>query len=134
MLKQLKYLVKSNPVPSKSGYEFKMQHSFDKRKEESLRIREKDPNKVPVILEKSDSSTIQNINKHKMLLQKDITVGQFLYIIRKQIKLDATEALFIFVDNKYIPGTNSTMGEVYNSHADKDGFLYITYSAEQTYG
>src|SRR5438876_156233 len=106
MLQQLKYLIKNTPTPSKSGYEFKMQHSFEKRKEEANMLRQKHVDKIPVILEKSDTSRIQTINKQKILLQKDITVGQFLYIIRKQIKLDATEALFLFVDNRYIPETS----------------------------
>lgn len=134
MLQQLKYLIKNNPTPSKSGYEYKMQHSFEKRKEESTLLKQKYPDKIPVIIEKSDTSLIQTMEKQKILLQKDITIGQFLYIIRKQIKLESTEALFLFVDNRYIPQTSKTISEIYNLYADKDGFLYITYSPEQTYG
>lgn len=130
----LKYLTKTLPKPSKSGYEFKMQHSFDKRKEESTRIKEKYSDKIPVILEKSSNSNIPQINKHKFLLTKDLTIGQFMYIIRQQIKLDSSQAIFLFVDNSTIPSTVKTIGNVYNDNADKDGFLYITYSAEQMFG
>lgn len=29
----------------------------------------------------------------------DLTVGQFVFVIRKRIKLDAEKAIFVFVDN-----------------------------------
>lgn len=130
----LKYFIKEGPSPSKSGYEFKMLHSFEKRKAESARIVEKYPDKIPLILEKSDTTHLQEISKKKYLMQQDVTIGQFMFIIRKQIKMDETESIFLLVNNSSIPATGSTMGEVYKQHADKDGFLYITYSAQQTFG
>jgi GABA(A) receptor-associated protein len=129
-----KYFIKAGPSPSKSGYEFKMLHSFEKRKEESSRINEKYPDKIPLILEKSDTSHLQEISKKKYLMQKDVTVGQFLFIIRKQININETESIFLLVNNSSVPATGATIGEIYNKHADKDGFLYITYSAQQTFG
>lgn len=29
---------------------------------------------------------------------------------------------------------SSTMGQVYSEHRDEDGFLYVTYSGENTFG
>lgn len=129
-----KYFVSNHPTPTKSGYDFKMQHSFEKRKDESKRIREKYPEKIPIILEKGDTSLIPSIAKQKFLLQKDLTVGQYLYIIKKQIKLDPTESIFLLVNDTYIPSNSATLADVYASHADQDGFLYITYSAQQVFG
>ena len=129
-----KYFIKEGPSPSKSGYEFKMQHSFEKRKTESTRIKEKYPNKIPLILEKSDTTHLKEIEKKKYLMQKDVTIGQFMFIVRKQIKIDESESIFLLVNNQAIPSTSSTMGEIYEKYADKDGFLYITYSAQQTFG
>ena len=60
-----KYFIKEGPSPSKSGYEFKMLHSFEKRKTESARINEKYPDKIPLILEKSDTSHLQEISEFK---------------------------------------------------------------------
>jgi len=122
------------PTTSKSGFEFKMQNSYEKRKDESTRLKTKFPDKIPVILEKAESSLLPNIDKQKFLMQKDVTIGQFLYIIRSNIKLDASEAIFLIINNNTVPATSSTIGEVYNNHGDKDGFLYISYSAQQTYG
>lgn len=129
-----KYIMGNIPTTSKSGFEFKMQNSYEKRKDESTRLKTKFPDKIPVILEKAESSLLPNIDKQKFLMQKDVTIGQFLYIIRSNIKLDASEAIFLIINNNTVPATSSTIGEVYNNHGDKDGFLYISYSAQQTYG
>ncbi|ARF09665.1 autophagy protein Atg8 ubiquitin-like protein [Indivirus ILV1] len=130
----LKYFIKEGPAPSKSGYEFKMLHSFEKRKAESDRIHEKYPDKIPLILERSDACHLPNIEKKKYLMQKDVTIGQFIFIIRKQIKINESESIFLLINNNTVPPTGMTMDEIYNRHADKDGFLYITYSAQQTFG
>lgn len=63
----------------------------------------------------------------------DLTVGQFIYVIRKRIKLPPERAIFIFVDN-VIPPTAALMSTVYEVQKDEDGFLYITYSGENTFG
>jgi len=131
----LKFALTKQPEPSKSGYEFKMLHSFDKRKEESQNIIIKHPDKVPVIIERSDiRSVLKDLDKHKYLFHKEVTCGQILCVIRKQIQLDASESIFLFIDNHNIPKTSDTIGDIYNKYHDKDGFLYITYSPQQTFG
>lgn len=42
----------------------------------------------------------------RYLVPADLTVGQFVYVIRKRIKLNAEKAIFIFVDN-VLPPTGS---------------------------
>lgn len=45
----------------------------------------------------------------RYLVPADLTVGQFVYVIRKRIKLSAEKAIFIFVDNVLPPtGKNKT--------------------------
>lgn len=130
----LKYFIKEGPAPSRSGYQFKMLHSFEKRKAESDRLREKYSDKIPVVVERSDACNLPEIDKQKYLLQKDVTVGQFMFLIRKQIKINENESIFLLINNNTVPSTGSTMEEIYAKHADKDGFLYITYSAQQAFG
>ena len=55
--------------------------------------------------------------------------GQFVYVIRKRIKLEAEKAIFIFVD-EVLPPTAALMASVYEEYKDEDGFLYVTYSGE----
>lgn len=60
-------------------------------------------------------------------------MGQFVYIIRKRLALPAECALFVFVNNA-IPTSSALMSEVAAQWRDADGFLYITYTGESTFG
>lgn len=112
---------------------FKTEHSPDKRKMESARIRSKYPDRIPVICEKAAKASVPDIDKKKYLVPSDLTVGQFVYVIRKRIKLPAEQAIFIFV-NGNIPPNAALMSAIFDEHADADGFLYVTYSGESTFG
>lgn len=63
----------------------------------------------------------------------DLSVGQFVYVIRKRIKLPSEKAIFIFV-NDILPPTAALISTVYEEHKDDDGFLYVLYSGENTFG
>jgi GABA(A) receptor-associated protein len=120
-----------------SRFDFLPKLSFyfttEKRKSEAERIRAKYPDRVPVICEKADRSDIPDIDKKKYLVPADLTVGQFHYVIRKRIKLAPEKALFLFCSNS-IPPNASLMSTVYEEQKDEDGFLYIQYSGESTFG
>ncbi|MCJ1343476.1 ubiquitin-like protein atg8 [Peltigera leucophlebia] len=105
---------------------FKDEHPFEKRKAEAERIRQKYADRIPVICEKVEKSDIATIDKKKYLVPADLTVGQFVYVIRKRIKLSPEKAIFIFVD-EVLPPTAALMSSIYEEHKDEDGFLYITY-------
>ena len=81
---------------------FKQEHPLERRKSEAERIRA-GPLRIPVICEKSDRSDIPDIDKKKYLVPADLTVGQFIYVIRKRIKLPPERAIFIFVNNVIPP-------------------------------
>lgn len=104
-----------------------------KRREEADRIRTKYPDRIPVICERADKSNIPDIDKKKYLVPADLTVGQFVYVIRKRIKVDQNTNIFIFVNN-VLPPTAALMSTLYEEQKDEDGFLYITYSGENTFG
>lgn len=114
---------------------FKNQFYFEQRLEESSRVLKKYPDRVPVICEKSviNSSNCPDIDKKKYLVPSDLTMGQFLYVIRKRLKLSSEKALFLFVGNVMVPST-MTLDRIYNTYRDNDGFLYITYSLENVFG
>lgn len=75
---------------------------------------------VKVICEKVEKSDIAAIDKKKYLVPADLTVGQFVYVIRKRIKLSPDKAIFIFV-NELLPPTAALMSSVYEEHKDEDG-------------
>lgn len=73
-----------------------------------------------VICEKVEKSDIAAIDKKKYLVPADLTVGQFVYVIRKRIKLSPDKAIFIYV-NELLPPTAALMSSVYEEHKDEDG-------------
>ncbi|GMH43035.1 hypothetical protein BSKO_10957 [Bryopsis sp. KO-2023] len=101
------------------------------RKVESDRILTKYPDRIPVFVEKYERSDVPDDEKKKYLVPSDLLVGQFMYVIRKRIKLSSEKAIFIFVKN-FLPASAASMLDVYQEHKDPDGFLYITYSGEST--
>lgn len=113
---------------------FKKENTEEKRKQESTKIRAKFPDRIPIIVEKRNNcKNIPSIDKNKYLVPSDLTVGQFMYIIRKRIKLNSSESLFIFINN-ILPTTSQTVGHLYKDYQDKDGFLYFTIQGQNTFG
>ncbi|KAL6143889.1 hypothetical protein ACLB2K_054584 [Fragaria x ananassa] len=119
-----------NVVVKKS---YKSEVPLEKREAEAARIREQHPDRVPVIVEKAEKSDVPDIEKNKYLVPADITVGQLVFVIRKKIKLDADQAIFVFVKD-ILPPTAALMSSIYEENKDEDGFLYMTYSGESTFG
>ncbi|CDK28489.1 unnamed protein product [Kuraishia capsulata CBS 1993] len=114
-------------------HQFKDEHPFAHRKAEAERILGKFEDRIPVICERAENSDIPEIDKRKYLVPRDLTVGQFVYVIRKRMKLPSEKAIFIFVNDK-LPPTASYMSLVYENEKDEDGFLYVVYSGENTFG
>ena len=107
--------------------------NIEKRKAEATRITQRFNDRLPVICEKAENSDIQEIDKRKYLVPGDLSVGQFVYVIRKRIKLPSEKAIFIFI-NDILPPTAALMSTIYEEHKDEDGFLYVLYSGENTFG
>lgn len=112
---------------------FKEKFDFEKRANEARRIKKKYPDKIPVIVEKAKSCNIPDIDKHKYLIPKDLTVSQFIYVIRKRIKINEEEAIFLFINNS-LPASSELMSTVYENNKDEDQFLYALYQSESTFG
>uniref|UniRef100_A0A6C0KAV9 Autophagy-related protein n=1 Tax=viral metagenome TaxID=1070528 RepID=A0A6C0KAV9_9ZZZZ len=112
---------------------FQLENDFESRLAEATRILQKYPDRIPIVCERSNNSDIPQIEKKKYLVPGDLTVGQFIFIIRKRVDLPPERAIFLFV-NGTIPPTAVLMSVIYNEHRDKDGFLYIIYSGENTFG
>ena len=113
--------------------DFKKDFPLEQRKLESVRLREKYPNKIPIIINKDPKSNIQDIDKSKYLVSEDLTVGSFICIIRKRIALASDKAMFVFINNN-LPAVSLLLSEVYIKYKDDDGFLYMTYSGENAFG
>lgn len=113
---------------------YKNKTSFHDRKEESSRIKEKYPDRVPIICERGFGADIPFLDRKKYLVPKDLNIANFLYIIRKRMKLSPDKALFLFCNDSCLLPTSCNIASAYAEHQDTDGFLYISYNGESTFG
>ncbi|XP_069911059.1 microtubule-associated proteins 1A/1B light chain 3C-like isoform X4 [Oryctolagus cuniculus] len=74
------------------------------------------------------------LDKTKFLVPQELTMSQFLSIIRSRMVLRATEAFYLLVDNKSLVSMSMTMAEIYQDYKDKDGFVYMTYASQEMFG
>lgn len=112
---------------------FQKTHIFEKRKSESERILQKYPDRIPIIVQNIPDSLLPEIDKKKYLAPKDLTIGQFMYVIRKRVQLEPEKAIFMFVNNT-LPSTSTLLSTIYEEQKDEDGFLYLDISGESTFG
>ena len=113
---------------------FKQQNTFQQRLQESSRVLTKYPDRKPIICEKSyRQQDLPDIDKRKYLVPNDLTVAQFMYVIRNRMKLGPEEAIFLFINGQMITGS-AIIGNIYEYQKDPDGFLYIQYAKENTFG
>ncbi|XP_038991691.1 autophagy-related protein 8i-like [Hibiscus syriacus] len=112
---------------------FLEERTLEQRQEESKTILTKYPDRVPVMIERYSMTDLPDIEKNKFLVPRDMSVGQFIHILTRRLQLSPGKALVVFVNNT-LPQTASLMGSVYSSFKDEDGFLYMCYSTEKTFG
>ena len=90
---------------------------------------------VPVIIKKNiNDKILQDIDKEKYLIPKNLNLSEVLISIRKRIKLDSNKAIFIFVGNGVLAPLNRDMLSIYNEYRSEDNFLYMVYTTENTFG
>jgi GABA(A) receptor-associated protein len=111
---------------------YKVKKSFNERHIEASRIRSKYPDRIPIICEKT-SELLNDLDKFKYLVPTDLTIGHFMYVIRKKLSLHSSEALYLFCNGRMM-SCSTTIGSIYDEYKDSDGFLYFKYSKENTFG
>ena len=109
-------------------------NEYLERLKKSQVILEKYPDRVPLIIQpsKNDRDSLP-IDKSKYITPRDLSLMQLQQIIRKRVHFPAEKALFMFINNKIYPIT-SLVGAIYDTNKDADGFLYVTYCQESTFG
>ena len=113
---------------------FKGKYNFEERIKESNKLRIRYPSKIPIVVEKSMAcDNINELDKNKYLVPEHLTLAQFIFVIRKRLKIDSHKVIFFFCDNKIFPVT-STILEIFEKNKDVDGFLYFVYTSENTFG
>ncbi len=101
------------------------------RIEEVQGIRSKFPNKVPVIVERFHKErNLPQLDKTKFLVPQELTMSQFVTIIRNRMSLNATQAFYLLIEDKGIASMSMTLAELYDKKKNTDGFLYMSYASQ----
>jgi GABA(A) receptor-associated protein len=130
MLEKFRTQLRAGPTP-----QFQMDHTFEERHKESTRVRTSYPDRVPCIVEIKPGDELPHLDKRKYLVPKSLTWPQFLFVLRKRLKLRPDKALFLFVNNILIAGASDrSVGQFDQDHRSDDGFLYVFLAAENAFG
>lgn len=124
--------IKKKSVIDFSKVEFNEQEKYVIKKEIEV-IKEKYPNYIPILVRAKDKKI--KLSKNKYLVGGEITIGQFMFIIRKKIpSLRPEEGIYLFIDN-IIPLNSSSLKSVYESKRDSEtDMLFVTICKENTFG
>ena len=99
------------------------------------KLKEKYPGRVPIFVMKSKHDKIlPNINSNKFIVPEDITVSDFMQVVRKRIELGSETSMFLFVNEKVMPCTSVPIGKLYSEYKNEEDVLEIYYCGENTFG
>jgi len=90
------------------------------------------PGKVPIIII-TPKGTPLIFNKTKFIVPRDLTISQFHCILKKYTSVSSADSIILFVNNT-LPMVSDTVGSIYDSEKDPDGFLNIIAQKENTFG
>jgi GABA(A) receptor-associated protein len=117
------------PLDCKYINDFRRQ-KLEERIKISQKIISKYPQRVPIIV---DCKQEIILDKNKYIVPNDLTVAQFMYILKKRINVNEQKSIFLLCNNQLVICTES-INSLFNRQKDYDGFLYIIISLENTFG
>lgn len=112
---------------------FYKENTLDQLLNESKRLRNKCPSRLPVIIDRLNKHT-QKLDKNKFLIPNSFTMGDILNMVRKRLNLNSKTGLYFYLENGSIPSYESLVSTLFVEQANKGGFLVIKYSEEDTFG
>jgi GABA(A) receptor-associated protein len=92
------------------------------------------PSRIPVIITKKVNDPLDDLDKDKYLIPRDMIFWQFLCILRKRLNLPANKALFVLSDHSRLISNSSLVSVIYESEKSSDGYLRLVYASENAFG
>lgn len=115
---------------------FKEEYSFSERQKLASDLISHYRTRIPMIVERYPNSYAPQIRLKKWSIPRDFGFEKLMHRVRAEIdRLGPEESLFFFVsENGVMVPPTYTIEQIYEKHKDKDGFLYLYYDIESTFG
>ncbi len=120
-------------IMQQSTYDKLRQIPLEKKQKEISNLKLKYPNRIPIIIYTSKSNN-PPISKSKFLVENTMSMAQFMTVLKKYIKIDKEEAIFLLTEKNTLIPNSWQVSDVYYTYKNEDGFLYIEYCLENTFG
>lgn len=110
-------------------------HPVEARLNVALRLRNKYPDRVPIIVRTNPNGKQIQLTTFKFLTPRDITLARFLYELRKHVKsLSPHAAIYLLLEDGTLPPVSTLLSTLDEKHKNADGFLYFICCEENTFG
>ena len=97
------------------------------------RLRYKYPNRIPLIIYQTPNFIKSyRLKKNKYLVTTEMTVGAFIYQLKKINDINTTDAMYLMIHNTLI-NSSSTFGLLYTKF-EQEGVLKLTVNSESAFG
>lgn len=117
--------------------QFKSQYNLDQRREQCAKINRQYPGRVPVIVEPY-GTPLTRVNgdnlKSKYLIPEHQTFAAFMVAFRSNAELNPEQSIYFIASDNVVPSPSQTVAQFARQHKADDGFLYLYYVRENTFG
>ena len=92
------------------------------------------PDHLPVVLERGTAQTPW-MDRERFLPHHTVTAGELMAVVRRRLSISSTQALFMSTSGGVLVAPQQLLSDLYAKYRDdEDGFLYLRYSLESTFG
>lgn len=126
-------ILQNKSIMQQSTYNKLKQIPLEKKQKEINNLKLKYPNRIPVIVYTSNSNN-PPISKSKFLVESSMSMANFMAVLKNYIKIDKSDAIFLFTEKNTLIPNSWQISNVYYTSKNEDGFLYIEYCLENTFG